>query len=288
MQIVYHIGANFTDQDRLLKSVLQNAEVFSNLCVKVPGPGKYMRLIREIIQELDGQMPAPDTREIMLDAILDDEQCNLVVMGHAQFICVHRRIFEDGIFYKLAEQKLMGRARLFPTDDLEIFVSLRDPAKFIPAVFKESPDKNFAKFFRGVDPMGVKWSDLITRIRTILPNAALTVWCNEDTPLIWARLIRGLAGVDPLTKITGGFDLLSSIMSAEGMKQFVTYLRANLPQTEAQKRWIIAAFLEKYALEEEIVDMPGWTEDMVAQMTANYDEDVYMIERMPGVNFIAP
>ena len=81
MQIVYHIGANCTDQDRLFKSVLKNAETFSEQGVKVPGPGKYRRLIRETIQALDGQEPASDTREILVDAILDDEQCNRVVMS---------------------------------------------------------------------------------------------------------------------------------------------------------------------------------------------------------------
>ena len=291
MQIVYHIGANCTDQDRLLKSILKNAEALAQQGIKVPGPGKYRRLIRETIQALDGQDPQPDTREILIDAILDDEQCNRVVMSHAQFMCVHRRVFEGGIFYALAEDKLLGLADLFPDDEIEIFMGIRDPATFVPAVFGDSPATDFERFMHGLTPQDLRWSDLVARIRKILPNAALTVWCNEDTPLIWAQLIREMAGIDPLTKITGGFDLLSSIMSAEGMKQFVTYLRANPPQTEAQKRRIIAAFLERFALEDEVeetVDLPGWTDETVPQLTAAYDEDVYLIERMEGVNFIAP
>jgi len=60
MQIAYHIGANRTDQDRLLKSVLKNADAFSDHGVKVPGPSKYRRLVRETIQKLEGTQPAPD------------------------------------------------------------------------------------------------------------------------------------------------------------------------------------------------------------------------------------
>jgi len=291
MQIVYHIGANCTDEDRLLKSVLKNAQSFADQGVKIPGPGKYRRLIRETIQTLNGQDPAPDTREILIDAILDDEQCNRVVMSHAQFMCVHKRIFENGAFYRLAEEKLQGLAGLFPQDEIEIFLGMRNPATFIPAVFGDSPMNQFDKFMHGLDATHVRWSELIGRIQGILPNASVTVWCNEDTPMIWAQLIRELAGVDPLTKITGGFDLLSSIMSADGMKRFVTYLKANPPQTEMQKRRIIAAFLEKYALPEEIeeeVDIPGWTETTIGHLTAIYEEDIKRIEKMPGVNFIAP
>jgi len=291
MQIVYHIGANCTDQDRLLKSVLKNADTFAAQGVKIPGPGKYRRLLRETIQTLEGQPPAPDTREILLDAIIDDEQCNRLVMSHAQFMCIHRRVFEDGIFYTLAEDKLTGLANLFPDDEIEIFMGMRNPATFIPAVFGESPVDSYDTFMHGVDPTQVRWSDLIARIRTILPHATITTWCNEDTPLIWAQLIRELAGVDALTRITGGFDLLSSIISPEGMKKFVGYLKTHPPQTETQKRRIIAAFLEKYALDDEIedvVDMPGWTDEYVSHLTALYDEDIERIERMPGVNFIAP
>ena len=206
-------------------------------------------------------------------------------------VCASARVRGGGIFYALAEDKLLGLADLFPDDEIEIFMGIRDPATFVPAVFGDSPATDFERFMHGLTPQDLRWSDLVARIRKILPNAALTVWCNEDTPLIWAQLIREMAGIDPLTKITGGFDLLSSIMSAEGMKQFVTYLRANPPQTEAQKRRIIAAFLERFALEDEVeetVDLPGWTDETVAQLTAAYDEDVYLIERMEGVNFIAP
>jgi hypothetical protein len=212
-------------------------------------------------------------------------------MNHGQFICIHRRVFEGGIFYALAEQKLVGLANLFPDDEIEIFLGMRDPATFIPAVFGDSPVNSYDTFMQGLDPAHVRWSDLIARIRAILPRATITTWCNEDTPLIWAQLIRELDGIDPLTKITGGFDLLSAIMSAEGMKKFVGYLKANPPQTETQKRRIIAAFLEKYALDEEVedeVDMPGWTDEYVTHLTALYDEDIYRVERMEGVNFIAP
>lgn len=291
MQIVYHIGANCTDQDKLLKSLLKNADTFAERGIKVPGPGKYRRLIRETIQTLDGQPPAPEAREILLDAILDDSSCNRLVMSHSQFMCVPRRVFEGGVFYGLAEYKLEGLARLFPDDEIEIFLGLRNPATFIPAVFEEAPVAEFSDFLNGVDPMQVRWSDLLARIRNLLPRASITTWCNEDTPMIWAQLIREVAGVDPLTKITGGFDLLAAIISAEGMRKFVTYLRANPPQTENQKRRIIAAFLEKYALDEEVedeVDLPGWTEQTVATMTDLYDADMERIHRMPGVTFIAP
>ena len=54
---------------------------------------------------------------------------------------------------------------------------------------------------------------------------------------------------------------------------------------------MIAAFLDKFALDEEIeeeLDMPGWTEELVAELTEVYDEDVLAIQRIPGVTVLTP
>lgn len=291
MQIAYHIGANCTDDDRLLKTLLKNAESLSGHGVVVPGPSRYRALIRETIQNLDGAAPADDTREVLMDAILDDSQAERVVMSNWGFICVPARIFENGLFYQLADAKISGLTRLFPNDELELFFALRNPATFIPAVFAKQERFEFSEFLRGLEPQEVRWSSVIERIRRAAPNATLNVWCNEDTPFIWSQLVRELAGIDGRTAIAGGYDLLQTIISEEGLARFKKYLGSHPPQNEVQKRRIIAAFLEKFAIEEEIteeIDAPGWTDEFVEHLTALYDEDCHAIARMPGVNFISP
>lgn len=291
MQIVYHIGAICTDEDRLLKSLIKNADTFAAEGIKVPGPGKYRRLIRETIQNLNGAPPEPDTREILVDAILDDAEANRLVMSHSAFICVPNRVFENGEFLALTDFKVVGLANLFPGDELEICIGIRNPATFVPAVFREAKFDDFAQFLRGIGVEDIRWSDVIRRVQQNAPNASITVWCNEDTPLIWAQLIREISGVDPLTRINGGFDLLNSIMSDEGMGRFLAYIKDHPPQTEIQKRRIIAAFLDKFAIEDEVMeefDLPGWDEELMDRLTENYDEDVFEIGRMPGVHLITP
>ncbi|MEJ6398501.1 hypothetical protein [Yoonia sp. 208BN28-4] len=291
MEIVYHIGAHCTDDDRLLKSMLKNADTFADDGVKIPGPGKYRRLIRETIQGLNGQKPSPETRSILLDAILDDEPTERLVLSNQNFICVPNRIFEDGAFYAQTEPKIRALHDIFVEDDIEIFLSLRNPATFVPAAFAKSDHPTWDKFMRGVHPSDIRWSDIVRRIQHVAPRSHLTVWCNEDTPLIWADLIRRMAGVLPDQKITGGFDLLAAIMSKQGLNRFLNYMRAHPPQTEAQKRRIIGAFLDKYALDDEIeeeIDMPGVTEAMIEDLSLAYENDVEMIAAMPGVSFVQP
>jgi hypothetical protein len=98
IQIAFHIGANCTDDDRILKSLLKNAGSFAANGIRVPGPGKYRRLIRETIQNLNGETPAPDTRGILLDAIVDEENVQRLVMSNANFSCIPNRIFDERDF----------------------------------------------------------------------------------------------------------------------------------------------------------------------------------------------
>ena len=122
MHIALHIGANCTDEDRLLKSILKNADVLSGQNVKAPGPGKYRRLIRETIQTLNGAAPDPDARQVLLDAILDDDHPDRLVMSNENFICIANRIFDKARFYDQAAFKIKGLVDLFPDDEIEIFL----------------------------------------------------------------------------------------------------------------------------------------------------------------------
>jgi hypothetical protein len=119
----------------------------------------------------------------------------------------------------------------------------------------------------------------------------ITVWCNEDTPLIWAQIVREMGGLDPTTAFEGEFSLLAEIMTASGMRRFESYLASHPGMTEIQKRRVIAAFLDKFVKEdaiEEELDTPGWTEQIVERLTEIYDEDIFEIQRVPGVNMITP
>lgn len=291
MQIALHLGANCTDDDRILKSLLKNAETFSDYGIKVPGAGKYRRLIRETIQNLNGAQPAPDTRDILLDAILDDETADRLVMSNSNFICIANRIFDKGVFYEQAEAKIHALHQLFPNDEIELFIALRNPATFLPVAFSQSKADTPDAYLKGMHPTQIRWSDLIRRIQHIAPMSKLTVWCNEDTPLIWGEVLRAISGVDPHQRITGGFDLLASIMSSEGMNRFLNFMREHPPKTDEQKHRVIGAFLDKYAIEDEVeeaIELPGMSPELAEEMTAIYENDVAFIEQIPGVTFIAP
>ena len=85
MQIIVHTGAHFTDDDRLIKCLLRNKDDFSKHGVAVPGPGRYRTLLRQTLSSLRNAPPQNNAREVLLDAILDHEVADRVLLSNPQF-----------------------------------------------------------------------------------------------------------------------------------------------------------------------------------------------------------
>jgi len=291
MKLVLHTGVHFTEEDRLMKCLLRNADDFAAKGTMVPGHTRYRGILRETLNAMASAPASEMARDVLMDAILDDGEAERVILSDANFFRTPKSAFQQGMFYPAAPVRMMRMAQVFEGDDVEIFMGIRNPASLLPILYNKSDNQDAAAFWGGRDPRDVVWSETIGLLREAVPNAPITVWCNEDSPMIWAHIIRQMAGLPDDQKIIGGFDLLSSIMSTEGMKRFRAYLKDHPVMTEHQKRRAIAAFLDKYAIEDEVeeeLDMPGWTNDLVEDMSEAYDEDLAVIAAMPGVRVLLP
>lgn len=291
MKILLHAGVHATDEDRLVKCLLKNTGLLSQQNVAVPGPSRYRALIRDTLAAMDEGPLAPDARDLVLEAIVEGDLPDRLLLSNDNFFSTPKGAVSKGEFYPGAEVKLRKMADLFEGDEVGLYLGLCNPATFLPSVHAMSPEMSFEAFLAGSDPFALRWSRLIARIRKTVPEMPLTVWCNEDTPLMWAELLRDMMGLPNGEKISGGFDLLSELMSREGMQRFRAYLKAHPVMTDDQKQRVISAFLSKFAndgaLEQE-VDVPGWSDETVDHLTQLYETDVARIGLMPGVRFLKP
>lgn len=291
MQLVLHTGAHFTEQERLIKSVLRNKAMLSDRGVVVPGPNSYRALVRDTLNAMNRAPASPQAREVLLDVILDDAPADRVILSDANFFRTAGTAIQKGVLYPAAAQRMANMVSLFPEDEIEIFLAVRNPATLIPLLFENAIDQSDEAFWDGIYPQDIRWSDTIAEIRDAAPTVPITLWCSEDMPLIWAQIIRELGGLEHGEKLSGGFDLLATIMSKEGMERFRNYMHTHPDMSEIQKRRVIVAFLDKFALEDEIeeeLDMPGWTDDLVQELTDLYDRDIETVRRIAGVTMIAP
>ena len=291
MHVVYHLGAPCTDDNLLIKSILKNRARLARDGIVAPPPGRYRTFLRDTAKALEGAPAGPDMQVQLLDSIADEDNVERLILSDARFICINRLVVQAHRIWPMIERRTKLLRNLFPSARTEFFIGMRDPATLIPALFRASRFSDFAEFTENMLPLEVRWSDTIGRLRRAHPDARVTVWCNEDTPLIWPELMAAMAGLPNAQGMEGREDLVQTIMEPAGFRRLNVYLAKHRPEDEHQRRRIIMAFLDKYAREEAMEEellAPGWSEDMLAEMTALYDADMERVADIMDVDFITP
>ena len=294
MEIVYHLGAHSTDDERLLRCLLKNRGLLAQQGIIVPGPTRYRTLLRDTAIALKGGSASRDTQALVLEQIMDEDDAQRLILSWDSFMSYPLWSLK-GTMYPSAAERVRAFSNIFPDIQAEFFLAIRNPASFLPGLFQrqaadKSRNKSYEDFVAGTDIFSLRWSDTLQSVLDANPGVPLTVWCDEDTPLIWPEVLQAVSGHDPTTLLEDADDLLTQIMSPEGLTRMRAYLQSHPPASPALRRKVISAFLDKFARPERIsqaVALPGWTETTLTRLTETYERDVATIQTMPGIRFLA-
>lgn len=288
MEVACHIGAHCTDDDRLLKSLNRNAETLAEHGVAVPEPELYRDTLGELITSLRGAEATGEMEDALLESMLSGADPDRVILSGESLISMPARAVEDGQLYARAHKAAWIR-RAFPGCEVSFHLAIRNPASLLPALARRCRGGEALEI--PADPRALRWSDTVARLRAACPDSPVTVWCHEDSPVIWSDILRDLAALEESVSLAGGFDMLRVILTSEGMNRLRAYTKAHPPANEAARRKVIAAFLDKFAdptaVEEEI-DLPGWDAALVEELTALYEADLDAIAQLPDVRVLVP
>lgn len=288
MRIAIHLGVHCTDEGALLRCLMKNRDTLAGQGIILPEAERYPILLREAANAL--QTP-PEDADTALDLLIEADDPEGIVLSFESLMAFPRWSLGKGQFYPGGTERTQGLVQMFPGCEVTFFLGLRNPATYLPALFTRQKVKDYEDFMAGSDPVLLRWSDLLGRIRATTPEAGITVWCDEDTPMIWPQVLAEVSGHAPETVLEGLHDRLAQIMQPAGHQRLVAYLAENPPLSEAHRRKIVAAFLDKFALPEAMemeIDLPGWTDETVAATTAAYAADLQQIAAMDGVTFLTP
>jgi hypothetical protein len=290
MRIVYHLGAHCTDEDRLVRCLLKNRASLAEAGIVVPSPTRYRKLLRDTATQLRGATASQDTQAMILDQIIDEGPADRLILSWTSFLSFPAYAVGE-MLYGNGGQRLRGFTQIFPDLEAEFHLAIRNPATFLPDLRQRAQAKGHEDILRDVDPLSLRWSDTIRHIKAENPGVPLTVWCDEDTPLIWPEVLQAVAGHHPDLVLEDSDELLAQLLTEAGLARFHAYCAEHPPQSVLQRRRIVTAFLEKFGrpdqLSEEIT-VPGWTDALVERMTHSYLADIGHIAGMPGVTLIEP
>ena len=288
MQILFHLGAHFTDEGLLIRSILKNRAQLADEGIGVPGPSRYRELFGEASTTLRGAPADADTEASILDAIRDDETAERIVLSSDNFLCRANVVLgSDGLYPKA--QKSAWLRQCVPNQEVEFALAIRNPATLVPALLRKNGEDEEA--LDDVPITDLLWSEVVADISVANPDTRIIVWCHEDTPFIWSEIIREITGHDVFTEIDGEFDMLERIITPEGMTRLTDFLKAREVTSQSKRRRAVSAFLEAHAIEsavEEEIDLPGWTNETVSMLSELYEEDVHRLQQMPNVTLITP
>ncbi|MEZ5685348.1 MAG: hypothetical protein R3D78_05355 [Paracoccaceae bacterium] len=291
MQVVFHMGAHMTDEDRIVRTLALNFRILRRQGVIVPHPQRYRMVLRDALIALRGAPSDAATQDTILAACSDQDTVNRLIFSHEFFLCVPDRVITPQGFYTMVPSKLRPLANLFPEDETEFHVALVNPATLIPQLVASQPKRTYREIMCDHDPREMRWAPVIREMVEAAEGRRIVLWCNEDLPMIWPEVIRSVAGLPAEFDLRGDDEILEQIMLPEGLDRLRAYIGSHPPQTVAQRRKIHAAFLDKFVRPEEVeidADLPYWSEELIDDMTALYDLDVAEIAEMEGVTFIAP
>lgn len=292
MRVVFHLGAHHTDQDRLVRSLLKNREVLARHHVAVPGPGRYRVVLRDVVNRLRGEPATAEAEELILEAIADRDPPETLFLSNDSFICLPQRVLDDGRLYARAFKTAWLR-QIFPRHETVFALALRDPSSFVPALYRARANREleFEEWMTGVDPFALRWSDVVGTIRAHNPDAAIIVWCNEDTPLVWGAVMQAVTGLPEDVPLDGLLDVALQIVSGDGAAAIEAHFGRPPHFDGPEVRAALARMIEAHGKPDEIadvIDLPGWDGEVIERLSAGYDADVARIAAMPGVRFIAP
>lgn len=289
MRIVFHLGAHGTDDDRLLHCLLGNRAVLAEQGIDVPDPDRYRILLRDTAVQLRGRSATSAEQDEIIAQISGAEGAERMVLSWDNFLSYPQWALK-GRLYPAGAERVRAFARIFPDHSHEVHLAIRNMTTFLPGLFARQRGKTFEEWLEGADPRALRWSDLVATIRAANPDMPITVWCDEDTPLIWPEVVEAVSGHARGTRMAGLDALLGDLMPAEGLARLQAFLAEKRPTTVAQRRRVVGAFVEKFGLPDVVeteIDVPGWTEDTLRGLDAAYAEDVARLRGMDGVRFLA-
>lgn len=290
--MVFHLGVHCTDGDRLLKTLLRNRDWLLRNGTEIVTPNRHRGLFEEALMALNGGSATPEMEQIMLDAILASDSPRRVVMSSPTFMGAPGRVCgrNEGLYPQMGS-RAAALANLFPRVRPEFFLAIRNPATLLAEVLPVFAGGGYDKLLQGNRPQDLRWRDAIRRLARSVPGRRIVIWCHEDVPLIWPEIVRLAGNMPSDAPLAGALVYMHEILGDEGVARLRAALGDRDQMSVQQRRQLCAGILDEHAADEafdQVIDLPGWTQQMVDEVTALYRADVAEIAGLPGVEFIFP
>lgn len=291
MDIALHLGAHLTDDSQLRDCLLANSDMLAERGILVARARDFQGLLNDAAEHISSGHGAPQAFEQLLDAVGAGADTRRLVLSAQRVLARLPDCLDDTRLYPGAARRIAALRHIFAGQTVEIFLAVRNPASFVPAFLGSGRTQLDGQSDMPIEGSNLRWSELIEEFRTIWPEARLTIWCDEDTPFIWHRVLGLVAGHTPEREFENSFNWFDTVLVDGASAKLATYLDASPPVDDIHRQKVISVFLDKFCDDQKLdidVSVTGWSEAHVEYLTDLYDADTSRIAAMDGVTLIQP
>ena len=289
MQIVYHLGAHGSDQGKLIRALLRNRDELWKKGTEIPAPGRYRGIFGEAVNSLNGGEAGPELQEVMRDLLIDNDHARRVILTQSPFLGIPQRAVSTAGLYPRAPARLPGLSNLFPDSVVEFHLAVVHPAIQMAALMAQNKG-NYEGVINGADPRQLRWAPSVRAMIASVPDREFVIWAQEDLAFTWPEVMRRMAGVGPDVPLLGEDAVLADLLSPEILHDLQANIDATPDLTIRGRRNLVeqalAAGSVATAMESDVA-LPGWSQDLIDELSEIYAEDLDELAAISGVEFIS-
>lgn len=291
MQIVFNCGAHSTNCNRVMQTMQKNQTWLDSNRIEAIPPKRHSSLFGNAINSLNGGVATEEMEDLLLDSLLMSKDTQRAIMATPGLLGTPNQVIGKAGLYPTIGSRLAALANLFPSCDVEFFLAIRNPATLLSEVMEEVPIKDQNTFLSSCFYYQIRWNDTIRRLVKALQGQRLVIWCYEDLPLIWPEVMRNLISMPQDVGLQGNLIYMHDLLNKAGLEKLSEEMSARDQISIAARRALHSHLLQEYQVEDAIeqeIYLPGWTQEIVDEVSQKYYSDIAEIAVLPGVEFIMP
>lgn len=291
MQVVFHVGTHTTDSERLLKNLLNNRDELLKLGTEPIPNGRHKGIFVDALASLKGGAATEEMEQILLDAVIEAEDVNRIIFSMAGFLGVPKLVVTPRGFFADVETRINGLMRLFPNAETEFFMAIRNPASMLNDIIQQDESIDYETYMGNMHPLDLRWREVVQRMARSVQGRRIVMWCYEDLPLIFPEVMRMMGNMPLDARLRGGQHYVDEALTPDGREKLKEAMRGYGQVSIGKRREIHGQILKQYGMAgrfDQVITLPGWTQELVDEISDNYYSDVAEIAVLPGVEFILP
>ncbi|MFN3954081.1 MAG: hypothetical protein ACK4LQ_06460 [Pararhodobacter sp.] len=292
MRIIVHIGAHKTASTHLQLALERGRAALGARGVAVFGPDQLRRRGLGLPEYLSAPAGSAEAHGARIRAALGAGAERLVVsdeniLGNAHNV----ELIRTGRFYPRAASRLQALLALLPAGEVTLALAIRDPARFLTSAYAQrlmsGKLEPFADYIGALQPATLRWSDLVGRLRGVVPGAGWHIWRYEDYPAVAPRVLDVLLGGHAALARPGP-GIAHPGLSARAHAALMAEAAALAGLGEAAIRARVAELRRAFPKAPDAPGMALFDADALRRSAAAYGEDTLALAALPGVCVLEP